>query len=270
MKVKRILSREDADKKLKSEFATTSETTRIITRTCSVSDGDTFLFRIVKKGVAADVVTCLVHNLGSCANTPTDTRGAAAGRLPSAKLLSGFVKRINKFSYRNKRGAAVAALVHSGIVGQTRAGSPSYWTRTHPKRMQAATPCIQAVNSAFQKAAPALYLRQARLLKGMPLTRLCDTVFTTIVVNRSLRTGFHRDNDMPGTFGVMVVGGDDTFNGALLLYPEYDIAVDVRVGDVLIFNGDVMHGNTSLKATKASPRYSFVFYVKKPASHPRP
>jgi hypothetical protein len=121
------------------------------------------------------------------------------------------------------------------------------------------------VSDVVKAVWPALHKQQLVALRKNGRNRVAvwgdKCIFNSIAVNRNFRTGVHFDKDMPGTYGVMLVCGDNGFGGGELLFPEFDVAVDVRVGDVVIFDSLLWHGNAKLHGTDKHPRMSYVMYA---------
>lgn len=77
-------------------------------------------------------------------------------------------------------------------------------------------------------------------------------------MNKSFRTGIHRDYNRLNAYSVMVIAGE--FSGGELVFPEYNIACDLRAGDMIIFDSAMYHGNSSMRSSSIRPRVSFVLY----------
>lgn len=112
------------------------------------------------------------------------------------------------------------------------------------------------------------------------------TAFTRMTVNRNWATALHRDAEADGRpmFGLTaltVLGAVErreskvkAWEGCLTVLPEHGIAVDMRPGAVLIFDGaHELHGNTPLRdvnghdferAGRHAERYACVFYCENP------
>ena len=52
---------------------------------------------------------------------------------------------------------------------------------------------------------------------------------------------------------------DDRAKGGLLVFPQLDVAVDLRVGDMLAFDAELLHCNTAFR-NRGFHRLSCVFY----------
>ncbi|CAM37473.1 putative j-binding protein [Leishmania braziliensis MHOM/BR/75/M2904] len=76
--------------------------------------------------------------------------------------------------------------------------------------------------------------------------QLCGTVFSTITVNRNFRTAVHTDKgDFRSGLGVLsVINGE--FEGCHLAIKSLKKAFQLKVGDVLLFDTSLEHGNTEV------------------------
>lgn len=117
----------------------------------------------------------------------------------------------------------------------------------------------------FQRECPNRYAAQMAAVKRTPKDFIIDgTAFTTITVNRNWQTAVHRDEgDLQAGFGVMSVIRAGTYDGCYLVFPKYEIAVDMRSRDVLLADVHEYHGNTTIIGTKgAYDRISTVLYYR--------
>lgn len=58
----------------------------------------------------------------------------------------------------------------------------------------------------------------------------------------------------------------ENYNGGLLGFPRYKIAVDVGSGDAIMMDGHEPHGNTPLRINKDGIRFSLVCYLRQDMS----
>ncbi len=88
--------------------------------------------------------------------------------------------------------------------------------------------------------------------------------FTTITVNKNFRTACHKDaGDLPGGRSCMTVMSEGNYKGAHLVLPSFGLGVDIRMGDLIIFDPHEFHGNTQIvKLSPKAARYSMVFYYR--------
>lgn len=93
--------------------------------------------------------------------------------------------------------------------------------------------------------------------------QLCDTVFSTITVNRNFRTAVHTDKgDFRSGLGVLaVINGK--FEGCHLAIKKINKAFELKTGDVLLFDTSLEHGNTEVtSAADDWYRTSVVCYLR--------
>ncbi|KPI86246.1 Bifunctional helicase and thymine dioxygenase JBP2 [Leptomonas seymouri] len=93
--------------------------------------------------------------------------------------------------------------------------------------------------------------------------QLCGTVFSTVTVNRNFRTAVHTDKgDFRSGLGVLsVINGD--FAGCHLAVKKIRKAFRLQVGDVLLFDTALEHGNTEVESPAANwTRTSVVCYLR--------
>jgi hypothetical protein len=219
---------------------------RVFRKSCTVHDSNTheLLFSLKKGVIKPDGLQLLpLSCLRNC------NRMDAAG---PANNVSG-TSRI-----RTSDGRTRSRPVKSHTIGYNRNGLVSAWTRDHTAAASALLPIFTAMLDEYARVAPKEYALQKTRCKQ----RFLDLPFSSAALNCNLRTGLHKDrNDLPGTMGIMLVAGDDKVRGHELVFPEYGIAVDVRVGDVLVFDSRLWHANA--KATnRAYDRRSLVMYAR--------
>jgi hypothetical protein len=84
------------------------------------------------------------------------------------------------------------------------------------------------------------------------------TAFTTMTVNKSLPTTYHRDEgDLKGGFGVVFTLGK--FTGGQLVLPAFRVAIDYQPLDMILMDVHETHGN--LDNIKGN-RIACVLYVR--------
>lgn len=208
----------------------------------------------------------------------SDNRGAAAGYLEEQDpRLSRPVGERTRTRYRpvlldgRLSNTSYAAKVESGIMGfYDRYPRIPYcretaFNITEPHLFQAAIPYMQAIDQVFAREMPDRYAAQkAMVAKTHPDFLISGTAFTTVTVNRNFRTAVHTDQgDLKAGFGVMSVLEGGKYDGGLLIFPAYRVAVDMRTGDVCLANVHEWHGNTAIKGrTPLYERITCVFYYR--------
>lgn len=120
---------------------------------------------------------------------------------------------------------------------------------------------LQAVDKAYEQYAPAHYSLQRVAIPAH--FQLCSTVFSTVTVNQNFRTAVHRDSGdfRSGLAALCVVNGD--FEGCHLAIKKIKKAFRLGVGDLLLFDASLEHGNTELlNPHKEWKRTSVVCYLR--------
>lgn len=126
-------------------------------------------------------------------------------------------------------------------------------------------PYIKAVDRAFAEAVPDRYSAQQEVInRTSPDFYIRNTAFTTITVNRNWPTAIHKDEgDYEPGFGVMSVSEAGHYDGGYLVFPQYRVAVDMRMGGVCLADVHEYHANTEIIGTLGSfLRLSTVFYYR--------
>ena len=104
--------------------------------------------------------------------------------------------------------------------------------------------------------------------KTNPAWVIPDTPFTTVTINNSVAAAYHQDaGDLKDGMGMMAVLSKGEYKGFELVIPEYNFAVNVEHGDVLIFDPTIWHGNippydTVGERNKDWQRISIVMYYR--------
>ena len=116
---------------------------------------------------------------------------------------------------------------------------------------------------------PFYYKKQRERANESPLYLIGDSCFSTLTLNYNWRTACHYDvGDYTDGLSIISVLGDDNWEGCLIGFPKYKIAVDVRVGDIIIMDSHEMHCNTEFKDSPDNDgnaefnRLSVVFYLR--------
>jgi hypothetical protein len=135
----------------------------------------------------------------------------------------------------------------------------------HSDKFESARPLVNAVNRVFAETLPDRYETQREIAaRTSPDFLIGSTAFTTITVNRNLRTVQHKDEgDYRPGFGVMSVLEAGRYGGGFLVFPQYRIAVDMRTGGVCLADVHEWHGNTPIVGVPGKfVRLSMVFYYR--------
>jgi hypothetical protein len=135
----------------------------------------------------------------------------------------------------------------------------------------------QAKNSTNSSLPPSSEHPHAKPARRTPVEALIPgTVFTSAQVNRHApeagayaRMGVHRDaGNLPAAYGVIVVIRDGPYTGGELVFPQYQVAVDLANKDCLICDNREAHGNTPIVGEPgAFERLSVVGFFHASNSH---
>lgn len=166
--------------------------------------------------------------------------------------------------FRKPGGFQYANSVQSGTVGWVSDETITRFTSDHfDDDYQVAVRLAGLVDRVFARRMPRQRRAMAAALAKRP--RMAAS-FTTMAANHNFRTALHRDNKtLPGSALVFTMLGDDRVEGGLLVFPQLSVAVDLRVGDVLAFDADLLHGNTAFR-NRGFDRLSCVFYARVPTA----
>jgi hypothetical protein len=153
-----------------------------------------------------------------------------------------------------------------------------YWDRpmreaafnlNYPRDYARCLPLICAASGMFQRALPDQYAAQLEIAQLVPDWVIANTIFTTGTVNRRTAKddawfAVHRDgNNLPDAYGVIAALTSGHYNGGYLGFPRYRTAVDMRDGDLLLFDPHEPHGNTPIaEAEPGWERISLVLYFR--------
>jgi hypothetical protein len=190
------------------------------------------------------------------AATPSLTRGDAAGK--------GEVK-IRRSGKRSLWRETEPVL--SGLIGayDKPACRTTRFTADQVKYWFSVLPLIREVDRVFRATMPDRHAAQMLAVKRTPPQFIiADTSFTTVTVNRNWRTLVHRDaGDLKEGFGVMSVLDAGKYTGGYLIFPRYEVAVDMRCQDVLMADVHELHGNSPLVGKEGEyERIACVFYYR--------
>jgi hypothetical protein len=139
------------------------------------------------------------------------------------------------------------------------------FTRDNLGRWGEMLPLVRAADAVFRTACPGRYAAQMAAVRRTPPDFVIPgTAFTTVTVNRNLRTRCHKDSgDLAAGFGVISVLRAGEYAGGHLVFPKYRVAVDLRSRDVLLADVHECHGNTAIVGEPGTyERVSTVYYFR--------
>jgi hypothetical protein len=132
------------------------------------------------------------------------------------------------------------------------------WSLRNPEVLEAARPFVREVDRIYREELPDHWKRQREFMERVsPDFKFEDSVFSTVPVNRNVRTTYHQDRDdfRGGMGNLVVLDGDGS--GALVM-PRYRLAFLLRPTDVLLMDVHAMHGN----AIFTGERLTAVLYAR--------
>ncbi|KAK9826971.1 hypothetical protein WJX74_002141 [Apatococcus lobatus] len=252
------------------KFCHLRPTTRIITSDTTVETGTghaslVFVKRAVPMQLCSEVYP-VVRGMATKSRARAQASGPLTDKTRNKVKSHPGLRQVNSYAYvqyhPNKYakpgGFQYANSVDSGTVGWVGDNTITRYTADHfDDKYNVALRLASQVDAGFRKHVPGRHRAMAGSLKGRPKM---SPAFTTMAANYNFRTAMHRDNKtMKGSMLVFTVLGDDKVRGGLLVFPQLDVAVDMRVGDMLAFDAELLHCNTAFQ-NKGFHRLSCVFY----------
>jgi len=137
----------------------------------------------------------------------------------------------------------------------------THWTKKNLTKYETMYPICERISEIYFSYFPDKYYYQKDRYDESPQEFLIpNSPFSTITLNCDFRTACHQDKgDFKNGMTCFSVYEDDEWIGGELCFPEYDIGVNVRQGDLLIFNPHIVHCNNAIDG---KGRVSFVFYLR--------
>jgi hypothetical protein len=240
-----------------------------------------FLFSFRKKVIPKKLTRLTLDSFRKFSMTKKENRGAAAGPISPSKLPKYVAKVDSSRKMKNrayfykhdgvKSKQAISNLSPSNIAGffDYPPSHPSLKTNSnrckatnfvvkYPEKWTHVLPYIEYVDSLYKKIRPQLYSRQRKKANQVIDFTIPKTVFSTLTMNYSWRAAIHQDkHNIKKKDGVAILTlAEDHLNknhykGCYLGFPQFEFAVNVRQGDILITdNHSGWHGNTQFYPEK--------------------
>jgi hypothetical protein len=133
------------------------------------------------------------------------------------------------------------------------------------EQWQTILPMIDRAGVVFSTEMPQRYAKQFEVAERVnPAFRIGRTPFTTITVNNNVVGAIHQDKgDYKEGFGIISVVRRGKYSGGWLVFPEYEVAADLRDGDLIFFNSHDWHGVTKFYDNDPDfERISIVYYLR--------
>ena len=125
----------------------------------------------------------------------------------------------------------------------------SHYTQTHMKEYHGTIPYIEQIGRQYETLYKEAYDFQMERAMKRPQFKIGDTPFSTVTVNRTFRTGLHKDGGDYGGVACLTALEHGEYNGGIFVIPAYGIGVDIRGGDVLVADVHQFHANTEIWTT---------------------
>lgn len=216
------------------------------------------------KNVITPEINSLSWNILKKYNPITENRGVASGiKSAPRRKQDGTMSKV----HRVPRGWEVI----SGVIGYfERTIRMPYchscsWNAQNPKEFAQLMPLIKRVSDLFKQHVPERWeVQKSYIDKTSPEFVITDTVFTTVTVNKNFRTACHKDaGDLAEGFSCMSVIREGKYLGGELVLPNWRVAANVQMGDLILFDAHEFHGNTQIiPLTKKFSRCSLVYYYR--------
>ena len=241
-----------------------------------------FVFKL-RKGVFRKGI---VPNLKDVYFPEQNNRGMSAGEINEEELIKKVgpdIHVVRRFKYvRRKKDGTLSKFflsnpVRSNIVGyfdyinytQNDDGTKSQsrnikiTQHTTEKSLDAMKELTETMDQHYRELMPDIYnsTKDRLIEKGFKEFLYGDCLTTTITVNTDFRTALHKDKNNYNRVGLMAVLSDteEEFEGGELILPRYGVKVNVRPGDLIVFESGSHHTNNVITG---DGRYSFVFYIR--------
>jgi hypothetical protein len=169
-------------------------------------------------------------------------------------------------------GASFANPVMSSIIGHIEQQGGRFplcrttaWSGENTQKFAALYPYFQYVSDTFRSFVPDRWAAQAaRCADTDPAWVIPGTVFSTVTVNNTYPTGVHKDaGDLDEGFSCLTTLRRGSYNGGILTFPEYRVAVNLQDGDIILMDAHEWHGNTAItRITEDAERISVVLYYR--------
>ena len=137
----------------------------------------------------------------------------------------------------------------------------THWTNKNFEEYKSMWDLCKWVSHTYFLYFPHLWYKQYEVYEYSPQDLIIpDTNFSTITLNCNFRTACHEDRgDYKNGLTCFTTMKTGDYTGGELIFPEYDICVNVEQGDLLMFNPHIAHCNNEING---EGRISFVLYLR--------
>jgi hypothetical protein len=152
-----------------------------------------------------------------------------------------------------KRGVGYGILGYMGATGN-RPCQATPLTESRPELLDDNKLLINCIDQSYAQHLPSIYAKQRAVVDKAPNCRLWKTAFTTVYINKQLRTAYHADGgNLIGVMSALMAMGK--FTGGELVLPRWRIAFALQPGDLLLFDPQQLHGNLPIKGKRVSAAF---------------
>jgi hypothetical protein len=129
---------------------------------------------------------------------------------------------------------------------------------SRPEMLDRNAALIKRVDALYAQHMPSLHAIQMAHVGKAPRWRLWHTAFTTVYINKNLRTAYHTDSgNLRGVLSAMMPMGN--FTGGELILARWRIGIAYKPGDLLLLDPQQLHGNLPFEGE----RLSAIFYCER-------
>ncbi len=262
--VRKIMS-DEALKKYEGKFLKDSDFKMVLKSDADVYTEEGDLLLRFRKGVLPQKhVDAAYEAIKDHITLTTTDRGIATGSNKGLgtgqkkPVMSNILGYFDKWSISQKHQFKVA-----GMKPPTRCRITRF-TGNFPEKWAHVVPLIQDIDHLYKKLCPKEHASQYKAAQLTPF-HIPKTSFSTVTTNLNFRTAAHHDSgDWDEGFGnLVVIERGASYAGAYTGFPQYGVAVDVRMGDFLAMDVHQLHGNCPMVPTdETSQRISLVCYLR--------
>jgi hypothetical protein len=143
------------------------------------------------------------------------------------------------------------------------------WTQDHEKEYLAVQPFVTCIDDLSRVSASAEWAEQRAAAQRRPEYVMSNTAFSTGTVNLGIRCRPHRDKGNLCLSAMTVTDlSPAPVQGGEVLLPEYLYSINIRNGDIFLFDPHVLHATAQFYTAKSSSlirgvqRLSCIFYYR--------
>lgn len=203
-------------------------------------NGDPLCF-LRKRAIPEDIAEAAYPALHALRSHTSNNRGIYAGE-----------KRVQSYKGSKNSGTSPVATAIVGYFDRQGGRHPycrqTAFTAKEVEQWATLVPMAQAVAGVFESAVPSRFkAQQAIAARTNPAWVIDGTPYTTLTVNNNVVAATHTDKgDFKDGFGCISVAKRGEYDGAILMFPEYGVGVQLEDRDVFLFNPHDWHERISV------------------------